>query len=562
VPSNGSIVYFDTTKLNVLAATASPSQCLLSAASPPGPPTWGSCLGGASVSGVTNSDGTLTISPTTGAVVASVNLGNANTWTAKQTFTNSDIALLGSSTGATTFTSANASGTNYTLTVPAVTSTLAVLGLNQTYTATAAFTGTITVPTQAPGDASTKAASTAFVQQSNGPANSAVWMYPTTAPGVSPVWNVTTPVGTTLCNSAINSTTTMCLQEAINYAVNNGYPLYVFGQGDNSGGHSTQGAYVLATTTIAIPASQFVGIYLHNVDLNCTSALAGNACLQFNSFVLGHFYLQGQITYAGTGAAVLLDPTTGEFEDDVCGISDSDIYLGNLANNGASGTALIEVNLGTCGVNNSTIGAQELNGTTSGTLFGFYVTTPAAAGDSFIGNNITLGHIHLVTTAGVQIGGSTTNQSSLTGNNYKIGSIFPNGASAVGFNTFALREGLISIGVIGDNEGSIVDGIYYNVGAAYNTVIIGATIGVPNPAVFASGSAANRTTINGQDNMQASPFADAPGCGAGGAAYTGSQYVFSDANTGTSGAVINAGGSTHIVIGWCSGAGGWHVMGN
>lgn len=38
------------------------------------------------VSSVTNSDSTLTISPTTGAVVASLNVGHANTWSAKQTF--------------------------------------------------------------------------------------------------------------------------------------------------------------------------------------------------------------------------------------------------------------------------------------------------------------------------------------------------------------------------------------------------------------------------------------------------------------------------------------------
>ena len=45
--------------------------------------TGGGSGGAASVS---NSDGTLTISPTTGAVVASLALGHANTWTAKQTF--------------------------------------------------------------------------------------------------------------------------------------------------------------------------------------------------------------------------------------------------------------------------------------------------------------------------------------------------------------------------------------------------------------------------------------------------------------------------------------------
>ncbi len=73
---------------------------------------------------VSNSDGTLTISPTTGAVVGSLALGHANTWTAGQTFTNSDLLLLGSSTGATTFTSANASATNYTQTFQAATDTV------------------------------------------------------------------------------------------------------------------------------------------------------------------------------------------------------------------------------------------------------------------------------------------------------------------------------------------------------------------------------------------------------------------------------------------------------
>lgn len=41
---------------------------------------------GGAVSSVSNSDGTLTITPTTGAVVASLNLGHANTWTAAQAF--------------------------------------------------------------------------------------------------------------------------------------------------------------------------------------------------------------------------------------------------------------------------------------------------------------------------------------------------------------------------------------------------------------------------------------------------------------------------------------------
>jgi hypothetical protein len=55
-------------------------------------------------------------------------IGVAQTWTAIQKVTNSDICLLGSSTGCTTLTSANAGASNYTLTLPAVTDTLATLG--------------------------------------------------------------------------------------------------------------------------------------------------------------------------------------------------------------------------------------------------------------------------------------------------------------------------------------------------------------------------------------------------------------------------------------------------
>lgn len=56
--------------------------------------------GGGAVSSVSNSDGTITISPTTGAVVASLALGHANTWTAAMTVnaaftTNNSVTLSG-----------------------------------------------------------------------------------------------------------------------------------------------------------------------------------------------------------------------------------------------------------------------------------------------------------------------------------------------------------------------------------------------------------------------------------------------------------------------------------
>ena len=52
---------------------------------------WAQFLGGAIISSVSNSDSTLTVSPTTGAVVASLNLSHANTWSAQQTFSTGNI---------------------------------------------------------------------------------------------------------------------------------------------------------------------------------------------------------------------------------------------------------------------------------------------------------------------------------------------------------------------------------------------------------------------------------------------------------------------------------------
>ncbi len=81
-------------------------------------------------------------SGTTDLLVTPVTLDLAQTWTAAQTFTNSDLKLLGSSTGATTFTSDNAGATNYTMQVPAANDTLAVIGAAQTFTSK-----TLTAPT-------------------------------------------------------------------------------------------------------------------------------------------------------------------------------------------------------------------------------------------------------------------------------------------------------------------------------------------------------------------------------------------------------------------------------
>lgn len=62
--------------------------------------------------------------PDAGASASFLMTAGAQTITGAKTFTNSLLLLLGSSTGVTTFTSANAGASNFTITIPAITDTL------------------------------------------------------------------------------------------------------------------------------------------------------------------------------------------------------------------------------------------------------------------------------------------------------------------------------------------------------------------------------------------------------------------------------------------------------
>lgn len=96
---------------------------------------------------ITNADAgatnyTATFPNNTG-TVAELNL--TQTWTQVQTYNQLTLAILGSSTGATTFNSANSTATAYTATFPANTGTIAELNLAQTWTVAQTFSVPITV---------------------------------------------------------------------------------------------------------------------------------------------------------------------------------------------------------------------------------------------------------------------------------------------------------------------------------------------------------------------------------------------------------------------------------
>lgn len=72
--------------------------------------------------------------------------GTASTWSAAQTYQNSMFIMLGSSTGATTFTSDNAGASNFTLHFPAANDTVVTLAASQTLTNKTLTSPTMTAP--------------------------------------------------------------------------------------------------------------------------------------------------------------------------------------------------------------------------------------------------------------------------------------------------------------------------------------------------------------------------------------------------------------------------------
>ena len=99
---------------------------------------------GGSVSSVANSDGTLTISPTTGNVVASIALGHANTWTGEQAFNSGKFFLNGSSSGRLGLVPASASGAS-TITFPLGTTDFTSTGGTGKFVKQATASGALTV---------------------------------------------------------------------------------------------------------------------------------------------------------------------------------------------------------------------------------------------------------------------------------------------------------------------------------------------------------------------------------------------------------------------------------
>lgn len=135
----------------------------------------------------------------------------AQTLTAVKTFNNSDLAILGSGAGATTFTSANATPSNFTVTIPANTGTLGELNLAQTWSALQTYSSGLTISGgtfTATGlvtlaNLATQASNTVLVNSTSSTASPTAQVVASCSAAVDAlIWTTNTGFG---CNAAVNA---------------------------------------------------------------------------------------------------------------------------------------------------------------------------------------------------------------------------------------------------------------------------------------------------------------------------------------------------------------------
>lgn len=256
--------------------------------------------GGGAVSSVSNSDGTLTISPTTGDVVASLALAHANTWTGLQTFGNSSTTLGSFSYASSTL------GFFGTLTIPNLgTSAGAFLAVNAsgqviaTTTPSGSFVNTLanggTATTTFYNGGVVFSDGTKLTQAANALSNSFVWDNTDGVVGIG----TTTPAGTGASALALQGT-----NPQLAWAGNGGSAVIGGSLGSTAGG----------ATTLASNGNLTVKSSTGSILFQTNSTEAARLTTA-NRFGLGTTTPYGELSIsapAGTAPYFVIGSSTGE----------------------------------------------------------------------------------------------------------------------------------------------------------------------------------------------------------------------------------------------------------
>jgi len=250
--------------------------------------------------------------------------------------------------------------------------------------------------------------------------------------------------------------------------------------------------YIASSATITVPPAEQWDAQFYQVNLTFSTTVTGPG-LQFNSCMICNFnWSGGQIVYQpntplASSYAVYFNPTLAVPLDGLIGITGSSFYISNLAAPASGGTAAAVwgFNIANGGIDTSTFGSVEINGTgtglTANTDYGI-VVFGVTASTAFQQNTINVTNIHISKTAAIQIGTSSTNAGNYRGNTWNIGGINPSGASSDGINTFGSFD-KFNIGQITNQQGTLNNGVVIEPGAVKNSFEIGEISGAAGAAI-------------------------------------------------------------------------------
>lgn len=144
----------------------------------------------------------------------------------------------------------------------------------------------------------------------------------------SQVWTVYKPDGSVLDTTG---TTTQGLQEAIDYADDNAYPLIVYGGGVIDAPSDDPASRLTCTTGIQFPPNWGNAYYFYGVDLwYLPSEASTTDFITFESADYTTFHFYGEIVYSGNGAVVRFKPTLDNGESFI-GWTSSGVYIQTIA---------------------------------------------------------------------------------------------------------------------------------------------------------------------------------------------------------------------------------------
>jgi hypothetical protein len=326
-----------------------------------------------------------------------------------------------------------------------------------------------------------------------------VVMFPSQGQGSGP-WNVFDPFGNAVSTAG---TTTQGLQEAINAAVTNGWPLRVVGRGTIS-----------CLTAVAVKAGFMSDIQVDAGVITAFSGLGSASLLTVDSQENCDLHWRGQITQTGgdTGPVIELKPINTVPITGNINIAASIIEFGVISP--ATGGIGVQINP----ANGSILGNQIRCVDPNGGTVGIRVLNPGSAFISFQENVVLWEYIHRQTAFGIQNGTSSSNAGNMRRNIWMGGRIAPSNAAAIGFSSWGSNDTLIGVSVNAE-EGAFNNGIVFQAGADFNTVIGGqitggggaATVDADGLSTFVRADAVTTGVLQGQAGNAASTWVRAMG---------------------------------------------------